>query len=125
MGNAFNCRAVVFVQVLSARDNFGIHIAPPFEHAPELMVNLFDWIENADDHLLIRSCVSHYEFEFVPPFADGNGRMGRLWQSLILSKLNPVFQYLPVETLVHDNQLKYYEAINASTTRAEHTNIRK
>lgn len=92
-----------------------VHIAPPFERVPELMANLFDWLKNADDHLLIRSCVFHYEFEFIHPFADGNGRMGRLWQSLILSKLNPVFQYLPVETLVHDNQLKYYEAINAST----------
>lgn len=91
-----------------------VHIAPPFG-VPELMANLFDWLKNADDHLLIRSCVFHYEFEFIHPFADGNGRMGRLWQSLILSKLNPVFQYLPVETLVHDNQLKYYEAINAST----------
>ena len=92
-----------------------VHIAPPFERVPELMANLFDWLKNADDHLLIRTCVFHYEFEFIHPFADGNGRMGRLWQSLILSKLNPVFQYLPVETLVHDNQLKYYEAINAST----------
>lgn len=92
-----------------------VHIAPPFERVPELMANLFDWLKNADDHLLIRSCVFHYEFEFIHPFADGNGRMGRLWQSLILSKLNPVFQYLPVETLVHDNHLKYYEAINAST----------
>lgn len=95
--------------------NRAVHIAPPFERIPELMANLFDWLKNADDHLLIRSCVFHYEFEFIHPFADGNGRMGRLWQSLILSKLNPVFQYLPVETLVHDNQLKYYEAINAST----------
>lgn len=95
--------------------NRTVHIAPPFERVPELMANLFDWLKNADDHLLIRSCVFHYEFEFIHPFADGNGRMGRLWQSLILSKLNPVFQYLPVETLVHDNQLKYYEAINAST----------
>lgn len=92
-----------------------VNIAPPFERVPELMANLFDWLKNADDHLLIRTCVFHYEFEFIHPFADGNGRMGRLWQSLILSKLNPVFQYLPVETLVHDNQLKYYEAINAST----------
>lgn len=95
--------------------NRTVHITPPFERVPELMANLFDWLKNADDHLLIRSCVFHYEFEFNHPFADGNGRMGRLWQSLILSKLNPVFQYLPVETLVHDNQLKYYEAINAST----------
>ena len=91
-----------------------VHIAPPFERVPELMANLFDWLKNAypASPKLSRS---FDEFEFIHPFADGNGRMGRLWQSLILSKLNPVFQYLPVETLVHDNQLKYYEAINAST----------
>ena len=58
--------------------NRAVHIAPPFERVPELMANLFDWLKNADDHLLIRSCVFHYEFEFIHPFADGNGRMGRL-----------------------------------------------
>lgn len=59
--------------------NRTVHITPPFERVPELMANLFDWLKNADDHLLIRSCVFHYEFEFIHPFADGNGRMGRLW----------------------------------------------
>ncbi len=91
-----------------------IHIAPPADRVPTLIHDLFDWLKNAEDHLLIRSCVFHYEFEFIHPFADGNGRMGRLWQSLILAQLNPVFQYLPVETLVHDNQEQYYQAINAS-----------
>lgn len=76
---------------------------------------LFGWLKHAGDHLLIRSCVFHYEFEFIHPFADGNGRMGRLWQSLILSKLHPVFQHLPVETMVHNNQQKYYDAINRSS----------
>lgn len=61
-----------------------IHIAPPAERVPGLIANLFDWLKHAEDHLLIRSCVFHYEFEFIHPFADGNGRMGRLWQSLIL-----------------------------------------
>ena len=92
-----------------------IHIAPPAERVPALIHDLFDWLKHSEDHLLIRSCVFHYEFEFIHPFADGNGRMGRLWQSLILARLNPVFQHLPVETMVHDNQQQYYQAINAST----------
>lgn len=92
-----------------------LHIAPPASRVPGLMKELFSWLKHAEDHLLVRSCVFHYEFEFIHPFADGNGRMGRLWQSLILSKLHPVFQYLPVETMVHDNQRKYYEAINKSS----------
>ena len=92
-----------------------VHIAPPAERVPALIHDLFDWLKHAEDHLLIRSCVFHYEFEFIHPFVDGNGRMGRLWQSLILARLNPVFQHLPVETMVHDNQQQYYQAINAST----------
>ncbi len=96
-----------------------IHIAPPAERVPGLIANLFDWLKHAEDHLLIRSCVFHYEFEFIHPFADGNGRMGRLWQSLILARLNPVFQHLPVESMVHDNQQRYYEAINASTEASD------
>ena len=92
-----------------------VHIAPLAERVPGLIADLFDWLKHAEDHLLIRSCVFHYEFEFIHPFADGNGRMGRLWQSLILTRLNPVFQHLPVETMVHDNQQRYYQAINAST----------
>ncbi len=92
-----------------------VHIAPPAERVPTLIADLFSWLKNAEDHLLIRSCVFHYEFEFIHPFADGNGRMGRLWQSLILARLNPVFQHLPVETMVHDNQQRYYQVINAST----------
>ena len=79
------------------------------------MSDLFGWLENADDHLLIRSCVFHYEFEFIHPFADGNGRIGRLWQSLILGRLNPIFEHLPVENMVYSNQQAYYHAINRSS----------
>lgn len=79
------------------------------------MGDLFRWLECANDHLLIRSCVFHYEFEFIHPFIDGNGRMGRLWQSLILGKLHPLFEHLPVENMVYANQQEYYDAITAST----------
>ena len=92
-----------------------IHIAPPADRVRDLMSDLFGWLENADDHLLIRSCVFHYEFEFIHPFADGNGRIGRLWQSLILGRLNPVFEHLPVENMVYSNQQAYYHAINRSS----------
>ena len=93
-----------------------IHIAPPADRVRDLMSNLFGWLENADDHLLIRSCVFHYEFEFIHPFADGNGRIGRLWQSLILGRLNPIFEHLPVENMVYSNQQAYYHAINRSSS---------
>ena len=92
-----------------------VHIAPPAERVNDLMNDLFVWLENSDDHLLIRSCVFHYEFEFIHPFADGNGRIGRLWQSLILGKLNPLFEHLPVENMVYANQQAYYDAIAQSS----------
>ena len=95
--------------------NKPIHIAPPADRVRDLMSDLFGWLEKADDHLLIRSCVFHYEFEFIHPFADGNGRIGRLWQSLILGRLNPIFEHLPVENMVYSNQKAYYQAINRSS----------
>lgn len=92
-----------------------VHMGPPALRVPALIGELFDWFKHAQDHLLIRSCVFHFEFEYIHPFADGNGRMGRLWQSLILGKMSPVFEHLPVENMVHANQMQYYEAINKST----------
>ena len=92
-----------------------VHIAPPAEFVPGQIKDLFKWLKQAPDHLLIKSCVFHYEFEFIHPFADGNGRLGRLWQSLILTELHPLFQHLPIETMVHDRQMEYYQAINASS----------
>lgn len=94
-----------------------IHMAPPAHLVPTLMHQLFDWLQQSEDHLLIRSCVFHYEFEFIHPFSDGNGRIGRLWQSLILGKLHPVFPLLPVENMVHSQQQGYYGAIEESTSR--------
>lgn len=92
-----------------------VHIAPQHERVPFLMNDLFGWLQQSDDHLLIKSCVFHYEFEFIHPFIDGNGRLGRLWQSLILTKLHPIFEYLPVENIVFQNQQQYYDAIRYST----------
>lgn len=96
-----------------------VHIAPPAERVKDLMNDLFTWLENSEDHLLIRSCVFHYEFEFIHPFADGNGRIGRLWQSLILGKLNPLFEHLPVENMVYANQQAYYDAITQSSIKSD------
>ena len=94
-----------------------VHIAPPADRVPYLINDLFGWLRSSNDHLLIRSCVFHYEFEFIHPFIDGNGRMGRLWQSLILTKLHPLFQHLPVENMVYANQQAYYDAIAESSRR--------
>ena len=96
-------------------ENGLVHMAPPAERVPVLMGDLFDWLKRSKDHLLVRSCVFHYEFEFIHPFADGNGRMGRLWQSLILGKLHPLFEHLPIENMVYANQQAYYDAIAVST----------
>ena len=90
------------------------HIAPQAHRVPGLIRNLFQWLQKAKDHPLITSSVFHYEFEFIHPFSDGNGRMGRLWQTLILSKWHPLFLSLPLESVVRDNQQGYYQALEES-----------
>ena len=92
-----------------------IHTAPPADRVPSLISDLFSWLEKAEDHLLVRSCVFHYEFEFIHPFTDGNGHIGRFWQSLILGQLHPLFEHLPVENMVYANQKGYYDAISHSS----------
>lgn len=92
-----------------------VHMAPPAGRVPYLMGALFHWLQKTDHHPLIASSVFHYEFEFIHPFADGNGRMGRLWQTLILSRWNPLFLRIPVESLVYAHQQKYYDALQQST----------
>jgi Fic family protein len=98
-----------------------VHLAPPADRVPILMDDLFEWLATSHDHLLIRSCVFHYEFEFIHPFSDGNGRTGRLWQSLILGRLHPIFEHLPVENMVYSNQQAYYDAIGEATKQASST----
>lgn len=84
-------------------------------------MELLDWAKSSDLHMLIRSCVFHYELELIHHFADGNGRVGRLWHTLLLSKWNPVFAWLPVESIIHDHQQEYYDAINASNDAGKST----
>jgi Fic family protein len=96
-----------------------IHMAPPASQVPRLMQDLLHWLATTDAHPLIASAAFHYEFEFIHPFSDGNGRMGRLWQSLILSRWQPVLAYLPVETVIKRRQQAYYDALAAADARAE------
>jgi Fic family protein len=97
------------------------HLAPPSGNVGFLMKDLFNYIKNTDELILIKSCVFHYEMEFIHPFADGNGRMGRLWQTLLLMQQYPVFEFLPFETLISKNQKKYYQALSTSDKRGEST----
>lgn len=96
-----------------------IHVAPPASQLPRLMQDLLHWLETTDAHPLIASAAFHYEFEFIHPFSDGNGRMGRLWQSLILSRWQPVLAYLPVETVIKRRQQAYYDQLAAADVKAD------
>lgn len=98
-----------------------LHFGTLPQYVPDLVMELLDWVKSSDVHMLIRSCVFHYEFELIHPFADGNGRVGRLWHTLLLSKWNPAFAWLPVESIIHDRQQEYYAAINASNDAGEST----
>lgn len=97
------------------------HIAPNGSIVMGLMNNLFEYLKKDKELLLIKSCVFHYEFEFIHPFLDGNGRMGRLWQTLILMQQYPVFEYLPVESLIKQKQRKYYKKLSESDKKGEST----
>ena len=98
-----------------------IHMAPPADRVPFLMADLFEWISTTDTHPLVSSCVFHYEFEFIHPFMDGNGRMGRYWQTMLLSRWKGIFAWLPVETIVKQHQQDYYDAIAQSDSQGNST----
>ena len=97
------------------------HVAPPSNMVPQLMGDIFNWLKSSDEHALITSCVFHYEFEFIHPFSDGNGRIGRLWQTVILASFKDLFAYIPIESMVRNNQEKYYEALEDAGAVGEST----
>lgn len=103
------------------RGNQLVHMAPPANQVPRLMKQLADWLASTNVHPLVASAAFHYEFEFIHPFADGNGRLGRLWQTLILSHWQPLFAYLPVETVIKDSQTAYYQALRDADQNSDCT----
>ncbi len=98
-----------------------LHFGTLPDYAPGLTMDLLDWVQKSNIHMLIKSCVFHYELEVIHPFADGNGRIGRLWHTLLLTQWKPVFAWLPVESIIHDRQDEYYAAINRSNYEGKST----
>ncbi len=98
-----------------------VHVGTPAKYVPDLMSQLMIWLKETKLHPLVKSCIFHYEFEFIHPFEDGNGRTGRLWQSLILQNWKDIFAWLPIETLVHENQKEYYNALGRSDNAGDST----
>ena len=108
------------VGVVDSQGNI-LHFGTLPAYVPQLVAELLDWTEHDENPLLIKSCVFHYEFELIHPFSDGNGRIGRLWHTLLLSKWNPLFAWVPVESIIHDRQSEYYRAINNANNAADST----
>ena len=98
-----------------------LHFGTLPDYVPGLVTELLDWVHDNEFHMLIKSCVFHYELELIHPFADGNGRIGRLWHTLLLTQWKPIFAWLPVESIIHDRQDEYYQAINRSNNEAKST----
>ena len=98
-----------------------VHMAPPADRVPTLIANLLTWLKNTPEHPLVSSAICHYEIEFIHPFADGNGRIGRLWQTLILRDWKPVLAYLPIESVIRDRQQDYYDSLALADQRADVT----
>ena len=97
------------------------HIAPPGDIVKSLVRELFDYLKKDEDLLLIKSCVFHYEIEFIHPFMDGNGRIGRLWQTVILRQYSPVFEFLPIDSLIKSRQSEYYQVLGESDNKGDST----
>lgn len=98
-----------------------VHMAPPAKRVPFLIGDLLNWLRKTNEHPLVAGCVFHYEFEFIHPFSDGNGRMGRLWQTLILRQWKPLMAYLPVETVICERQEEYYRMLERSDNQSDAT----
>jgi len=109
------------IQVGILKGNSVSHIAPGYDRVPGLMSELFQYIRKDSDIDIIKSCVFHYEMEFIHPFEDGNGRMGRFWQTRLLMNVNPIFEFVPVEKVIKENQFKYYEALEESDSTGKST----
>ena len=101
------------------QDGKVVHLAPPADFVPQQLGQLFDWVKNSNANMLIKSSVFHYEFEFIHPFNDGNGRTGRLWQTALLASWKPIFAWIPIESIIKDNQENYYNAITLSTSQGK------
>ena len=96
-----------------------VHMAPPAQLVPQHMANLFEWYKSSPLHPLLKSAVFHYEFEFIHPFADGNGRMGRMWHTMLLGRWRELFYWLPMEELIKERQREYYDALGQSDRTGE------
>jgi Fic family protein len=104
------------------KGKFVRHVAPKSVFVPELMGKLFEWVKkDKTTHFLIKSCIVHYEIEFIHPFEDGNGRMGRFWQTILLASKAPIFKYLPIESLIEKNQKAYYDSLEKSDKEGDST----
>ena len=121
---------ILMSDLLSSAGNFrtvqvgvGNHIAPQSHLVPNLMIDLFEWLKSSNDHPLIKSCVFHFEFEFIHPFSDGNGRIGRLWQTVILYNWRSIFSAIPTESIIRDNQQAYYDALELSSSNGDSTSF--
>ena len=101
------------------QDGKVVHLAPPAEFVPGQIAQLFDWVQTSKTNMLIKSSVFHYEFEFIHPFNDGNGRTGRFWQTALLASWKPIFAWIPIESIIKNNQEAYYNAIALSTSQGK------